>query len=640
MKEEVKGDDELARGLRGRDTAGDVMRGAGGHRARPALRRRAHRAAPADLRLQVDLVARVRVQDLGRGPGADHRGDPRLPRDRLRLPGRTPGRRATTSRRPRPRSRRRRAASRATSCERGARADRCAMNPLTPDHHFYIDQGTNARLRLVLIAIGRKLAEAGGSTTPRTSCTCTTTSCACCMADQQRLRRAGARRPTAATPARTPPSVRPPSTGSAPPPRTALGFPYCVAVGLPGEVPRRRAVARRARSRASPPRPAWSRAPRASSPRSTSSTRSSDGEILVCRMTNPAWVVLFTKIRGLVTDAGGTVSHPAVVAREFGIPAVVGTSERRRAGSRPATASASTAPPAWSRSWRDPRSRRVARALDAPRRPLALRAERGEEATVVAGGTFLGILMNQGFLEPVGAAVARRRRRAAEHRGRGRRAAAGRDGHPPPVERDAARARRLADARPRVRPWSPARGCATRRPSAACSPTPTTPRTRPAALPALGARAVLRSPRGERAVPIEELILGYYETCIAPGRAARRGAGAGPRRRGPCTASSARARARTGRASPSRRSRDERRLRVVVGAVAERPQEFPDLCDAAGARSTPRWRPRSAAVRRADRAHRRRARLGGLPAAGRSRSRCGARWRSSPRDGRAASTRA
>jgi phosphohistidine swiveling domain-containing protein len=50
------------------------------------------------------------------------------------------------------------------------------------------------------------------------------------------------------------------------------------------------------------------------------------GDILVCQMTNPAWVVLFTKIVGLVTDAGGTVSHPAVLSREFGIPAVVGTS--------------------------------------------------------------------------------------------------------------------------------------------------------------------------------------------------------------------------------------------------------------------------------------------------------------------------
>ena len=43
-------------------------------------------------------------------------------------------------------------------------------------------------------------------------------------------------------------------------------------------------------------------------------------------MTNPAWVVLFTRIAGLVTDTGGTTSHPAVLSREFGIPAVIGTS--------------------------------------------------------------------------------------------------------------------------------------------------------------------------------------------------------------------------------------------------------------------------------------------------------------------------
>ena len=62
-----------------------------------------------------------------------------------------------------------------------------------------------------------------------------------------------------------------------------------------------------------------------------------DGEILVCRMTNPAWVVLFTKIGGLVTDAGGVAAHPAVVSREFGLPAVVGTShatERISTGDR------------------------------------------------------------------------------------------------------------------------------------------------------------------------------------------------------------------------------------------------------------------------------------------------------------------
>lgn len=54
-------------------------------------------------------------------------------------------------------------------------------------------------------------------------------------------------------------------------------------------------------------------------------------------MTNPAWVVLFTKVHGLVTEAGGTMSHPAVVAREFGIPAVVGTTnagDRIKTGDR------------------------------------------------------------------------------------------------------------------------------------------------------------------------------------------------------------------------------------------------------------------------------------------------------------------
>ncbi|HEU4572567.1 MAG TPA: PEP-utilizing enzyme, partial [Candidatus Limnocylindrales bacterium] len=57
----------------------------------------------------------------------------------------------------------------------------------------------------------------------------------------------------------------------------------------------------------------------------------------VCQMTNPAWVVLFTRIAGLVTDTGGTTSHPAVLSREFGIPAVVGTSvatKRIRTGDR------------------------------------------------------------------------------------------------------------------------------------------------------------------------------------------------------------------------------------------------------------------------------------------------------------------
>ncbi|KYF56518.1 hypothetical protein BE08_13620 [Sorangium cellulosum] len=48
------------------------------------------------------------------------------------------------------------------------------------------------------------------------------------------------------------------------------------------------------------------------------------GEILVCRYTNPAWTPLFTLAAGVVTDTGGAVSHAAIVAREVGIPAVLG----------------------------------------------------------------------------------------------------------------------------------------------------------------------------------------------------------------------------------------------------------------------------------------------------------------------------
>ncbi len=44
---------------------------------------------------------------------------------------------------------------------RAANAVNLRMAPLTPDHHFYIDQGANAHLRLVLLVVGRKLVEAG-----------------------------------------------------------------------------------------------------------------------------------------------------------------------------------------------------------------------------------------------------------------------------------------------------------------------------------------------------------------------------------------------------------------------------------------------------------------------------------------------
>ncbi|KRF43778.1 phosphoenolpyruvate synthase [Paenibacillus sp. Soil787] len=50
----------------------------------------------------------------------------------------------------------------------------------------------------------------------------------------------------------------------------------------------------------------------------------SDGDILVTSFTDPGWTPLFVSIKGLVTEVGGLMTHGAVIAREYGLPAVVG----------------------------------------------------------------------------------------------------------------------------------------------------------------------------------------------------------------------------------------------------------------------------------------------------------------------------
>jgi phosphohistidine swiveling domain-containing protein len=61
------------------------------------------------------------------------------------------------------------------------------------------------------------------------------------------------------------------------------------------------------------------------------------GEILVAPLTAPAWTPLFTRAAGIVTDVGSLASHASIIAREYGIPAVVGCGDataRLRTGMR------------------------------------------------------------------------------------------------------------------------------------------------------------------------------------------------------------------------------------------------------------------------------------------------------------------
>ena len=52
-----------------------------------------------------------------------------------------------------------------------------------------------------------------------------------------------------------------------------------------------------------------------------------DGEVLVAPLTNPAWTPLFARAAAVVVDTGGAASHAAIVAREYGVPAVMGTGD-------------------------------------------------------------------------------------------------------------------------------------------------------------------------------------------------------------------------------------------------------------------------------------------------------------------------
>ena len=198
------------------------------------------------------------------------------------------------------------------------------MNPLTPDHHFYIDQGTNARLRLVLIAIGRKLAEADLLDDPEDVMFLRYNELRVLMFNPEAIdaREVVSDRRDEIEDAY---ETRPPEwLGTAT--EEALAFPYASLWGFPEKFYRK------------PPEKADEVVGLGASAGVIEGTakvvmslddanEGEDGDVLVCRMTNPAWVVLFTKVSGLVTDAGGTASHPAVVSREFGIPAVVGTSD-------------------------------------------------------------------------------------------------------------------------------------------------------------------------------------------------------------------------------------------------------------------------------------------------------------------------
>jgi pyruvate,water dikinase len=216
---------------------------------------------------------------------------------------------------------------------RAANAVNLRMAPLTPDHHFYIDQGANAHLRLVLLAVGQKLVEAGRLDAPDDVLFLRYNELRMLIgsADALDARAIVANRRAERDAAK---QRRPRNwVGTVTP--SQLAFPYLVNWGYPERFYQENggttgvgdgdgAGDGRITGIAGSPGVVEGTARVVTTVDEFDQVR--DGDILVCQMTNPAWVVLFTKIAALVTDTGGVTSHPAVLSREFGIPAVIGTS--------------------------------------------------------------------------------------------------------------------------------------------------------------------------------------------------------------------------------------------------------------------------------------------------------------------------
>ncbi|MPY96186.1 MAG: hypothetical protein GEV08_24915 [Acidimicrobiia bacterium] len=195
-------------------------------------------------------------------------------------------------------------------------------NPLTEDHAFWIDQMGVAIVRRFALHIGRRLADQGLISSPedvfylfRDELTDTLRH----HVDRRQL--TAQRRAEMAAWA----EVTPPPTLGTPPPPAEDPFMDAITVRLlgitpPDDGPQDRDVLKGV----------------AGSPGVVTGTarvvRSlaeaavlDEGDIMVCEMTLPPWVPLFSVVAGVVTDTGGVLSHCAIVAREYGLPAVVGT---------------------------------------------------------------------------------------------------------------------------------------------------------------------------------------------------------------------------------------------------------------------------------------------------------------------------
>jgi rifampicin phosphotransferase len=199
---------------------------------------------------------------------------------------------------------------------RGALQAAQAAWPLEEDHAFYIDQRALAAVRLQLLGLGRRFVAEGKLVQAEDIWFLKyeeLTATAGNDADLTDLVQARKQEHESRRMLETPPILGAPPTGAADPGLEKFfgksGPPELEGTVLRGSPASAGRVTGTARVIA----------------RIDELDRVQAGDILVCRSTTPPWTPVFGSIAALVTDTGGVLSHGAIVAREYRLPAVVGT---------------------------------------------------------------------------------------------------------------------------------------------------------------------------------------------------------------------------------------------------------------------------------------------------------------------------
>ena len=190
-----------------------------------------------------------------------------------------------------------------------------AVGPLTEEHNYVLDRQSNSNVARLIRAVGLRMAREGLIAEPEGVWLFHVEEISAALRERRRMHDLERERQAEFarwSRLRYPRTLGGPPPAWAPPPSARLDLNYRAAQNSPGLITGVPASGGLRRGRAKLIRGL------ADFPKMTK------GDILVCRSSNVSWVPLFTIAAAVVTEVGGALSHAAVVAREFGVPAVVG----------------------------------------------------------------------------------------------------------------------------------------------------------------------------------------------------------------------------------------------------------------------------------------------------------------------------